>query len=429
MQRPAAWWRRAAMRDHPKLAEARAAHERTNLFGPLEADVLARELGRAANGPLQGQCVGLKANIAVNGAVWSGGLEHRADLVADSDAHVVRRLRTAGARLLPGLNMDPAALGGTTDNPAFGCTKNPHAPEYSVGGSSGGSAAAIAAGLVEMALGTDTLGSVRIPASYCGVYGLKPTFGLIGRSGVLPLAPSLDTLGPLTARAGDLWPLLEVLAGYDPVDPATRPAPADWGMGLLEGHLQGLRIGAPKQIGQVECEAEVLVAVSHARRALQDAGALVVDVDMPGWHPSALRKMAFLLTEAEGAVTLADALQRSVLPTATAQLLQFGARMGAQKLVATFEEIGTAQAQLDRTFAEIDLLLMPTTPQRAFRVDQTAPANQADFTALANCGGIPAVAVPVWGSSSPLPASVQIVGPRWSERRLVDVAVILERAL
>ncbi len=419
------------MRDRPSLDDVRDCQARFNLFGDPNDGGYAKELRRAVSpGPLQGRIVGLKANIAVAGTAWTAGLEHRAKHIADTDAVVTRRLRESGALVLPGLNMDAAALGGTTDNPYFGRTTNPHAPEHSVGGSSGGSAAAVAASLVDVAIGTDTLGSVRIPASYCGVYGLKPTYGLIGRSGIVPLAPSLDTVGPMAARAADLWALLQAIAGPDLDDSGSRVAPTDGMTVLADTSVQGLRIGVPRQIETVACEAEVLTALAQAKDALNASGVRIQDVDMPGWQPGKLRHKAFLVTEAEGAVAFSAELNAGgVLPSSVEAMLNFGARMGTAKLVSALYEIDAARAQVQRTFCDVDVLLTPTTPQRAFHAAETAPANQADFTALANAGGVPAVAVPVWLTGSKRPASVQLIGPHWSERTLIQLAQVLETSL
>ena len=419
------------MSELPSLPDVRLCQTRFNIFGHLDEAAIDRELRCApSSGALEGKLVGLKANIAAAGSAWTAGLGHRGTFVAEKDATVTGCLRESGALVLPGLNMEAAALGGATDNPYFGRTKNPHSPEHSVGGSSGGSAAAVAAGLVDLALGTDTLGSVRIPASYCGVFGLKPTFGLIGRTGIVPLAPSLDTVGPLTAQAADLWPLLNAISGLDPDDPASRPAPKHWNTTNAEPTAQGIRIGVPNQIGTVGCEAEVLSALERAKAALADAGANVISVDMPGWDPAKLRQNAFLLTEAEGAVVFSKELETGgILPAPVEKMLSYGARMGTARLVQALQEIAAAKAQLVRTFASIDVLLMPTTPQRAFHASQKPPVNQADFTALANAGGVPAVAAPVWLSGSPLPASIQLVGPAWSERLLIGLATLMQKAL
>ena len=419
------------MPELPSLEGLRACQARFNVFGSLREGDLESELRRVAPpGPLQGRLVGLKANIAVKGFAWTAGLGHRATRIAECDSTVTRRLRDSGALVLPGLNMDAAALGGATDNPDFGRTANPHVPEHSAGGSSGGSAAAVAAGLVDLAIGTDTLGSVRIPASYCGVFGLKPTYGLVGRSGVVPLAPSLDTIGPIAAQAADLWPLLKVIAGPDPEDPAIRPAPKQWGTATCETAARGVRIGVPSQISAVDCETEVLSALERASAVLANAGADVAHVDMPGWDPAALRQSAFLFTEAEGAIAFSQELETGgVLPPSVEKLLRFGANMGTVKLVSASHEVARVKAQLHRTFASVDVLLTPTTPQRAFHATQRAPVNQADFTALANAAGVPAVAIPVWISGSALPASVQLVGPAWSESVLIGLATLLQEKL
>lgn len=413
----------------PYISRAFICNKSYGLFAEFEEDVLQAELARPRRpGALSGRIVGVKANISVQGAGWSAGLRHRADIVAQSDANVTHRLRQAGARILPGLNMDAAALGGMTENADFGRTSNPIAPSRSAGGSSGGSAAAVASGLVDLAIGTDTLGSIRIPAAYCGVFGLKPTFGLVGRSGIVPLAPSLDTVGLLTAKAADLWPLLVAIAGPDVGDADTRPAPADWEHDRPDTGIHRLKIGIPDQVAEVSCEPEILEALKRASAVLSDAGSRITFVSMPGWNPARLRQKAFVLTECEGAVVFAEELrQGDVLPRSVERLLSFGRDLGPGRLIAAIEEIRAARAQLDRTFAEVNLLLMPTTPQRAVPAGTGAPDNQADFTALANVCGTPALAVPV--PNDPLPASVQLVGPRWSEPRLIALAACLENVL
>lgn len=413
------------------LARVGTLDEKFGLFADPDIETLCAELTcELPNGPLAGTVIGLKANISCAGALWSAGLAHRADIHAPVDAHVTARLRAAGAKVLPGLNMDAAALGGTTENPYFGATRNPRAPDFSAGGSSGGSGAAVAAGLVDVAIGTDTLGSIRIPASYCGVFGLKPTFGLVGRSGIVPLAPSLDCVGPLAASSRDLWPVVVSLAGFDPADPDSAPAPGGWDSSEPIPDMTGLRVGVPEQMNEVSCEAEVRAGFERTVAAVKGAGATVSNVSMPGWRPEALRRAAFLVTECEGAVVYARDLEAGDrLPPAVQSLLGYGRDVTAGKLVAALEEIRTARGQLARVFAELDLLLTPTTPQRAVRLNSSAPANQADFTSLANAAGLPALAVPVVLKGEALPASVQLIGPHWSETMLVCAAMVLEDAL
>ncbi len=415
----------------PDLERVRRLDDEFGLFANLDIAVVRGELARdSQHGPLAGKVIGLKANIACAGAPWSAGLAHRADINAPADAHVTARLRTAGARVLPGLNMDAAALGGTTENIHFGATRNPLATAFSAGGSSGGSGAAVATGLVDVAIGTDTLGSIRIPAAYCGLFGLKPTYGLIGRSGIVPLAPSLDCAGPLCASSHDLWPVVRSLAGFDADDPDSIPAPHGWDNSEPTPSMTGLRIGVPEQVHEVSCEPEVRAGFERVVAALKRLGATVSGVAMPGWRPAALRKAAFLITECEGAVVYAQDLEADDrLPRAVQSMLGYGRDVPAGKLVAALAEARAARQQLARTFAEVDLVLTPTTAHRAIKLDSPAPANQADFTALANVAGVPALAVPVAVKGEVLPASVQLTGPPWSENKLVCAAMALEAAL
>jgi aspartyl-tRNA(Asn)/glutamyl-tRNA(Gln) amidotransferase subunit A len=424
-----------AVPPQPDLSRIAALDDAHKLFAGVDAAgahaALQRSLEQSAkDGALTGRTVGLKANIAFAGLPWNAGLGHRADLIADRNAHATNRLLAAGATLLPGLNMDAAALGGMTENPDFGRTANPRAPAFSTGGSSGGSAAAIASGLVDIALGTDTLGSIRIPASWCGVFGLKPTFGLVGRSGIVPLAPSLDVVGPMAAHAGDLWTVMTSLAGPDPDDPDSCPAPNAWAAPTPEPDVRGIRIGIPDSIDKTECEPEILHALDQAREALGSGGADVSDIAMPGWRPDRLRKSAFLLSECEGACVHAAALEAGdILPAEVQAMLAYGRDVSSGKLIAALSDIRAARAALHRSLTQVDALLMPTTPQRAVRGGTAAPVNQADFTALASAAGVPALAVPVPVPGEALPASVQLVGPAWSEPDLIGLGCFLEERL
>ncbi len=407
-----------------ELARAQAAYA---IFARFDRTAMHRHLtAPVPRGRLSGKVIGLKDNIALQGAIQAAGMAQRAQRVAACDAHVTRLLRLAGARLLPGLNMDEAALGGVTDNPHFGRTDNPRAPGHSAGGSSGGAAAAVAAGVMDAALGTDTLGSIRIPASYCGVAGLKPTAGLVGRGGIVPLSPSLDAVGPMAASCADLWPLIASLAGHDPDDPDSVPTPAGW----AHRDERPMRIGLPDATDGVDVEPQVRAALHSAIAALRATGAEVVPVHVPGWDPSALRRAAFILTEHEGATALADDLARGDgFSQGVRGLLNFGRDLPARKLAAAVGEVRRAAMGLRDTFEQVDAIVTPTTPQRAIRAQDAAPANQADFTALANAAGVPAIAVPVQVPGETRPASVQLTGRAWSEAALIAQAVSLEAAL
>lgn len=402
------------------------ANARINAF--VRPDRLAVMAGIAptGHGVLSARVVGVKDNIAVAGQPLTAGMAARAACIADQDAHVVQRLRAAGAVVLGGLNMDEAALGATTDNPGFGRTLNPLDHTRSAGGSSGGAAAAVAEGLVDLALGSDTMGSVRIPAAYCGLWGLKPTRGRIGRSGVHPLAPSLDSLGLFARDGAGLEMLLSVLSGPDPDDPASRPVPQ---VPTLRP-LAGMRIAVPGLVARTSCDPVISGGMDRASDALRRLGAHLVPLEMTGWDAAALESATFLWTEAEGATALSDDQERpgGVSP-ALARMLDFGRRVGSAKLVAARARMDAGCAALDRAFAAVDLILTPTTPTTAFVFDQPVPAQQAVFTALANVAGIPAIAVPVTVPDQALPGSVQLMGPHWSEPQLFAVAAAMSGAL
>ena len=379
-------------------------------------------------GPLDGLAVAVKDNMAVAGAACTGGVAGLATAIAPTDSNAVARLRDAGAVILGGLNMHEAALGGTTDNAVFGRCQNPLAPGYTPGGSSGGSGAAVAAGFVDLALGSDTMGSVRLPAAYCGVYGIKPTPGLIGRSGFVYLSPALDTIGPLASDPALLWPSLQALAGSDPGDPECVPPPAGWGQTSDGRSLAGTRIGVPTQLGDVDCEGRVLDGLKRAKQALTDLGASVVPVDLSDWDPGRARLAGLIAIEAEGAVELADMIEQPGAMTPTLQaMLRFGRDMPTAKLVRSLATVRAAGAACIRALKDVDALLLPTAPQRAFPHDGPAPVNQADLTALANFAGCPAIAIPV--ASEGLPASVQIIGQPWAEADLCSWAQHLGPAL
>ena len=385
-----------------------------------------RSAGRAL-GPLDGQLLGIKDNIAVAGLPWTGGLGARRDEIATEDAPVVASLRAAGAIPFAMLNMHEGALGATTDNPHFGRAANPLDPTRTPGGSSGGSGAALAADFVDITLGTDTMGSVRIPAAYCGVAGLKPTRGLVPRSGLLYLSPTLDTIGPLARDVATLAAMIEVMAQTDPRDPSSLPHPKGWNP-TPEGTLpRGLSVGIPKQIRDVDCEDDVLDGLVLASRVLGAAGARIVDIDLAGWRPGPARRGGLLVSEAEGAVELADILVRpgsDLMSDPLRALLTYGRDLPSARMVEGYARVHAAAAAAERALAEVDVLLMPTAPQRAFPHAEPAPANQADLTALANFHGGPALALPVPGD--PLPTSVQILGPAFSEALVLTLGRVLE---
>lgn len=392
-----------------------------------------RDAGRAL-GPLDGVPIALKDNIDVAGEACTAGLALYRDRIPATDAHVVTLLKAAGAVLLGKLNMHEGALGTTTDNPTYGRCRNPLDTDYSPGGSSGGSGAAVAAGLCAAALGTDTMGSVRIPAAHCGVCGLKPTAGLVGASGLVPLSWSLDSIGPLARSIGDLALLLQVIAGTDPNDVGSHPLPEDWGTTLVpRQRLQTVRLGVPEAIVHADIDPDVAADFDRALDAAQSLGAEVVDFRIPGWDPSRSRRDGLVIAEVEGFGHYADDLDRT--PDGFSDefrgLLAYGRDVGAPRLAGAYQRQRALAHALSRSVADagIHALIMPTAPQRAIAHEAPVPVNQADLTALANLTGRPAVSIPVPWAAGSLPSGVQLVGPYFGEAQILTIADSLMRAM
>lgn len=371
---------------------------------PLNAFVDWDKNARGGDGPLADVTLGIKSNIAVAGLPWTGGMGLYRDRIAEHDAEVVAKLRTGGAAILGTLNMHEAALGATTDNAFYGRTVNPHRDGYTPGGSSGGSGAAVAAGLCDAALGTDTLGSVRIPAAYCGVYGLKPTNGFVSSEGLALLEPSLDVIGPLARSLDILERVWNVIAEDNPIEalPIKRVV-------LLEG-LGGVDIQpAVRAAYEKAC---ILLDLPIEHLCFGDG---LSDIRMAGFGMAGLWLIDHLgNARIDRADLLSDELKF---------LLSF-----CENTPIRPDVLARTRDTLRATLDEEAVLLMPTTPQTAFKHGR-APFNQADFTALANIAGLPALALPAGWSEDGLPVGVQLVGAAASEATLFAVARRLDKAL
>lgn len=360
---------------------------------PLNALIDVDRNAAFGDGPLSGVTVGIKSNIAVRGLPWTAGMELHRHRIADADASVVARLRAAGAAILGTLNMHEAALGATTDNPWFGRTLNPNGTGLTPGGSSGGSGAAVAGGVCDLALGTDTLGSVRIPAAYCGVWGLKPTAGVVADDGLAPVHRGYDVIGPL-ARSLDL-----IERAWDVIGPSGDAAtPLDTLVTVAD-------------LGGVPCEPAV--------RAGYEAIVAALGGGRPITLPSlkAIRTAGFGEAARELAGHLGDDRHSSRLSEDLRWLLDWGERAPRDPAL-----LAEAKAAIVEAIGDRGVLLMPTAPQVAFAHGARAPTSQADFTALASIAGLPALSIPIGRDAAGLPFAIQIVGPAGSERRLFDFA-------
>lgn len=374
-------------------------------------------------GPLAGVTLAVKDNVDVAGMPTTAGFAPHLGRIAKADAPCVAGLRAAGCTILGKVAMHEGALGATTDVPRL--CHNPLRHGFTPGGSSGGSGAAVAAGFADLAIGTDTMGSVRIPAAYCGVVGLKPTGGIVARSGVVPLSPALDHVGMLARTPRLAARGLEAMAVDDPSDPASRPLPEGWrAVPETPPTIAGLRIGLPQPVLDAEMEPELRTAWHQAAERLRDLGAFVGPVEVPGWSPGAARRAGLLLIEAEAAA-LHEALVAD--PSATSPgfraALQYGRDAGTVRLARALFRLSDVRAGALRALDACDVLLMPTAPQRAFAFGTPTPADQADFTALANIAALPAIALP-WPAEG-LPASVQLVGRPYAEALIVALAEAL----
>ncbi len=377
---------------------------------------------REASGELAALPTAIKDNIDVAGMPTTAGIAAYANRVATRDATVVARLRTAGVHLLGKVAMHEGALGATTEVPRP--CHNPRRFGFTPGGSSGGSAASVAAGLAPLALGTDTMGSVRIPAAYCGVTGLKPTAGLVPRTGVVPLSPRLDTVGPIATTPRLCALALEAMAGEDATDPASRPTPPGWhAVPHAPANLHGLRIALPQPVLDASMQPAIRAAYQDAVARLRDLGALVAAAPVPGWDLGPTRRAGLLLIEAEAAALhepLIDDPAAATEPFRAA--LAYGRSLTGIRLARALFRLDEAHAAIHRVLDVHDLILMPTAPQRAFAFGTPVPQDQADFTAIANIAGLPALALPWAAQDGDLPCSVQLLGRPYAEAALVALA-------
>jgi aspartyl-tRNA(Asn)/glutamyl-tRNA(Gln) amidotransferase subunit A len=374
-----------------------AANRPLNAFLDWDRDATGDE------GPLAGLTVGVKANIAVEGLPWTAGMALHRGRIARADAEAVRRLRDAGAAILGTLNMEEAALGTVTDNPWFGATRNPLALARTAGGSSGGSAAAVAAGLCDLALGTDTLGSIRIPAAFCGVYGFKPAEGAVSHDGLEPCEPGFDAIGPLARSLDLLERAARVMGGFG------------------EGEASGCATLAG--LGGVQCDPAVLSAYERARAALRPDDAVSLT------HPLSRIRFAGFIAAAR---SLAEALREAdpaLLSEHLRHLIGYGAGRADGKWTTDREVLATTRDEVRSAVERHGLLLLPTAPHLPHLLGEAPPADQADFTCLANIAGLPALSLPAGWSADGLPAAVQLVGLPGAEAGLFAAARRLDAAL
>ena len=381
-----------------------------------------RRSAHGAFGRLDGVPVSIKDNIDVAGLPTSCGLPGAAP--ATRDAAVVERLRGAGAVILGKTTLDEGVLGADGRNAHFGDAQNPWARGYTPGGSSAGSAAAVAAGLCAVAIGSDSLGSSRIPASYCGVYALKSTPGEISTRGMAPAARRLDSIGLLARGVDDLGILLHVLAGYDANDLRSRKRRVD--LALPDWEPGKLRVGLV-DLADWGVEADVVTLFERALQTLECELSNRQRVDFADFPIDKARRAAFFLIEAEMLSTYADRL--GAASPHLNQLLAYARGKSASDYVAGDRLLDAAVLKARRLFTQIDVLVTPTTPQTAFAQGAPVPVNQADFTCFANLAGCPALSLPMGVTDTGMPVGLQLLGPPGSDLRLLELAEVCAAAL
>ena len=359
------------------------------------ASSAGRWAGMVPLSPIDGAPVLIKVNIAVAGLPWHGGIGAYRDQIAQADATCVQQLRAAGAIILGTVNMHEAALGATTDNPWFGRCQNPWRHGLTPGGSSGGSGAAVAAGLCAAALGTDTMGSVRLPSAYCGVFGHKPAMGAISENGVMPLSWTLDHVGVHARSTDDCAALLNVLAPGRQTEAKLDPSKP----------LASLIFD-----GQVEVDVQVLAGFEATIARATALGMAVQPVRLKGFDYGRMRRLGLLISEAEGFVVHQARMTEAPdgFSEGLRKLLTWGAERPAHQLARAYRDIEMAAAEVRDRLKPFAGLLMPSGPQPAFDFEHV-PANQADFTAVGNFTGMPATAFPVGLTTDGRPLSCQIM--------------------
>ena len=384
-------------------------------------------------GPLAGAPFAVKNLFDIEGLPTRAGSKINRDRPpAKADATIIRRLEAAGAVLIGALNMGEYAYDFTGENAHDGPSRNPHDPERMTGGSSGGSAAALAGGLVPIALGSDTNGSIRVPSSLCGVFGLKPTYGRLSRVGVFPFVASLDHVGPLARSAADLALAYDAMLGRDEADPAQADMPAAPVSPALEQGANGLRIARLGGYFGGSADPGAIAAVDTLARALNAERTVELA------HADAARSAAYLISMVEGAALHLDRLRtrRQDFDPDVGDRLIAGAMLPgvwaaqAQKFRRRFRD------EALRLFREVDILLAPATPCRAPKLGQkTFVLRGREMLVRPNLGlltqpisfiGLPVVAAPVWTPGERLPIGVQIIAAPWREDLALRVAAALE---
>jgi aspartyl-tRNA(Asn)/glutamyl-tRNA(Gln) amidotransferase subunit A len=435
------------------LDDAKTAHEKFNILLSI-----ADKPGKLSKGDLAVPCL-IKDNIVTTEYPTTCASKILEKFMSPYEATVITKLKRAGAWIAGKLNLDEFAMGSSTENSAFGATKNPVNPTRVPGGSSGGSAAAVAAGVTPFSLGSDTGGSIRQPAAFCGVVGMKPTYGRVSRYGLVAMASSLDQIGPITTAVEDCALVLKIISGKDPLDATSLDMPVPDYVAEMKKDVKGLKIGVPKEFFGEGVDKDVEEKVRAAIKKIEELGAQIKEVSLPNTRYALATY--YIIQPAEVSANLARF-----------DGVKYGLSLGADESIETIEEmyrktralglgaevkrrimLGTyatsagfrdayydrarkvamlIKQDFDRVFKEVDVLITPTTPTVAFKLgEKTAdPLSmyKADLlTVSANIAGIPAISVPC-GLADGMPVGLQIMGPQLGESKVLQAAYAYEQS-
>ena len=406
--------------------------------------------------PLAGVPAAIKDNILIDGTITTAGSKILENYVSAYDATVISKLKKSGVQFLGKTNMDEFAMGSSTENSAFGPTKNPHDMEKVPGGSSGGSAAAVAADLCVFALGSDTGGSIRQPASFCGIVGLKPTYGRVSRHGLIPMTSSLDQIGPLTKNVRDAALVLNIISGKDKFDSTAIDMDVPDFTKNLDKGIGGIKIGVPKEYFGGGIEREVREKIDSTISKLNDLGCKIIDVSLP--HSEYALAAYYIINPSEVSSNLArfDGIRYGYSSKDARNLLDvyqisraegFGPEpkrrimLGTYALSSGYYDAYYLKAQkiralvkkdFENAFQKVDVIIGPTTPSTAFKLGEKSsdPLSMylSDiYTVPVNLAGLPGISIPCGnGNESGMPVGFQIIGNQFDEETILRVAHQLE---
>jgi aspartyl-tRNA(Asn)/glutamyl-tRNA(Gln) amidotransferase subunit A len=443
-----------------KIEASRRLNAFLSLF-PEESLARAREidtrLAEKKAGPLAGMVVAIKDVLCMKGKTVTCGSRILESYESPYDATVIQRLQDADAILIGKTNMDEFAMGSSTENSAFNVVLNPVDETRVPGGSSGGSAVAVAAGLSTTALGSDTGGSIRQPAALCGVVGLKPTYGRVSRYGLVAFASSFDQIGPFAATVSDVAQVLNVIAGHDACDSTSADIPVPNYLNALTGEVKGLRVGLPKEYYASGLDSEIQNAIMKKVDVLRRHGAIVKEVSLP--HSEYTIATYYILTTAEASSNLAryDGARYGRRAEGAKDLIEmytksrsegFGEEvkrrimLGTYVLSAGYYDAYYRKGQrvrrlikedFDKVFRGVDCLITPTSPTTAFKigekVDDPLTMYLSDiYTVSANLAGIPGISIPCGSDHQGLPIGLQILGKQFDEETVLRTGDFLERS-